>query len=351
MQLTTIVGEAARSLLASRGRNTLLLLVLAFCTFLPAYFELRATGDVVNTYRAGIKAGNGVIVVTRESGGSLDPAVCAALALNPDVVSGGSLELSDLVRPTTSPGVSIQSVRVSPGFLRVVDPTISGDVGAAALGVNASRELGIIVGGTMRPSSDSTLRIGAIVANSARAPIQSRWLYLVEAPLKPTECWLEAAPGSRSGLTDIVRARYSNVSDIRVSALVPKDSRQLLAGWEGRVSRFAWLPLGFIGGVAATIISIGRRNEYGLRRSLGIPRSQVLLQLQTETLLLDLGALVVSSSWIVACSIVASFDGRIALPIAARAGLLTFVVEWVAAQIGSAMLASSNVFDALRARS
>jgi hypothetical protein len=287
LKIQTTITEALFSLIANRGRNSVVALGLCFCIMLPAYLEMREGQATVDAYLEGIDSGNGVVVASRESGGLLDADVCLAQSRDSSVLSSGTLSQGGLVSMASAPGMSLQVAAYGGNYLRVIDPSFEGSLGATSMGAAGAHELGLAEGRHADLSGIGLTRIAEIVDAGSRVPAQGRWIYRPDSSTDGAkECWLEARPGMRAAVIDDLRAKFGHVGDLRVTTLVAAASEETVADWDLRATRWAWAPFAFTAALLYFLVSLPRRTEIGLRLSLGASRPAVLLQLYVENFVL-----------------------------------------------------------------
>jgi hypothetical protein len=316
----------------------------------PAYMDMREGHSTITRYAEGIESGNGVVVATRELGGLLDADTCLALERDSTILRSGTLSRARLVTLQSAPGLSLQVAAYGGNYLQVVDPSFRGSFGDIAMGAAGAKELGLSREGLADISGVGLVTISAIVDGNSRVPAQGRWIYEPDYSADGAEeCWIEASPGVRGPVIDVLRARFEHVGDLRVTTLVAADSQDAFSNWSSRATRQAWVPFAFTATLLYFLVSLPRRSEIGLRLSLGASRAIVLLQLFIENFVL---LSLVAASGVLWLSLAETSMGgeRLVLILGLVAFLKVACMHLMLASLTGLWLVSRSIYSSLRSK-
>ncbi|HHC08741.1 MAG TPA: hypothetical protein ENK55_08490 [Actinobacteria bacterium] len=356
-RLRDLVVDAVRNVAGSPTRTVLLALVAAGVVGGLVFTELAFTQDLLD-FRARFDASGGHVVIATNDDG-LPVARCVALADLDGVVAAAALDQAGPVETNLAPGTLFQTGRTTTGALRLFTtdphPTVAAVADRWVLGRAAADELGVEAGMWLAVD-DAARQVGAVIDTEARNPQVARWILHVVPPTgTTTQCWVEYAPGARSGRIELLDTRFADTGDqlvVRPWIRLDEFSRDPLTELAQRPQRAAWVAAGLL--LAASVWSATwlRRAHIGLYRAVGTGPAGLLVLGAVEAALPLLvggiaGALWAAAAWAAATGHTPQPDQAL---IAARTAASTLLVAVAAAPLLGPLTARQPIADQLKDR-
>ncbi|RZI95950.1 MAG: ABC transporter permease [Microbacterium sp.] len=222
------------------------------------------------------------IVVIDNSGRAFTGSGCTALAGIPGVIASGKVYDARAAHRVAMPHVPFQVATVSPGFVRLMDPTYSTrNGGTYVLGSDFGSVLGSGVGAALDLVGAPSGHVGAILPESLHSQRHARWAFNIairpdDAPIR--ECWFQVAPQEVEQYTALAPALFRDAAEMRIKRLAAPDSvNAATQRYESRASRFGWIVAGVLMGVLAGVNIMLRRAEYALYSISGFEPEELAL--------------------------------------------------------------------------
>jgi hypothetical protein len=289
-RLRDLVIDAVRNLTGSPVRSILLSVVAGGLVGGLVFTELASTQDL-RDFQAFFDASGGHVVVASNDDG-LPAARCAALSDVEGVVATAGLQSGTPVVTNVAPGTLYQTGVITSGGLDLFTNGPSPAVGDVAdrwiVGQAAAEELGVEPG--MWLGVDGRIRrVGAVVDTEARNPQIARWILTVAPPAADvTECWIEYAPGVRTGRIEVVESLFADTGDglvVRPWISLDEFARDPIQELADRPQRNAWLFAGLLLAALFWLATWFRRAHIGLYRAVGTGPAALFILGAVESIL------------------------------------------------------------------
>ncbi|KQR39795.1 FtsX-like permease family protein [Microbacterium sp. Leaf159] len=286
--LGELVLESVRSIVARPVLSVLTGLAIGALSLGAGLLEVHALNSLEATVAQQVAAGSDVLVIDAD-GSPIPSGPCEALARSGDVLEVGSVRSVVAVRLDDGGASSFQLATVSPGYLRVVAPKAL-SVHAVVAGSAVSDTLGVGAGSLVRLTDGRSLRVGAVLPAGARTQDRDRWMLEIApaaADASVAECWVESRQGSLDRVREMVPALFGSVGNLRVRSLVSTDVvTAAQAQYEGRVTRWSWVPVAVTCAGMLVISLRPRWPEFALYRIVGFSSSDIAVMFALEAWLL-----------------------------------------------------------------
>ncbi|MFA5564496.1 MAG: FtsX-like permease family protein [Acidimicrobiia bacterium] len=295
---SVLVGEVFRNL---KSRQLVWVVLWATTTGLIsvlAIAELDAGSRAIELRNQLDFAGANVAVVEPVSdslaGGGLNPGRCVALNGQTGVLRAGSEGLLNQIELAKAPGSPILPVEVSGPMVAIWDPTQANHPAvsngfwitsslATRLGVTDDALLAL-AGGKSGSEVATTVQITGRF-EPVRAPqMGARLIYPASPASRADRCWVEVdRPLTQDKLFGL-SAWFAVDAPVLVRPLLETNLFQSdpAAQYAGRVTRQAWLAVGFVVGVLWALLLRSRRGEMALLLTLGTGRLCTVGQVVAE---------------------------------------------------------------------
>ncbi|MDR1633750.1 MAG: hypothetical protein LBS27_02250 [Bifidobacteriaceae bacterium] len=280
--------EALANLAASPVRAVVCFGVQALLGALLVAGTTLEVGQIVTDYDALTAAGANMFVAQRVDGGGIDAARCDSLLGRPGVIGAGGLVSSERVTAKVDPGVSFDLMRASPGYAALVWPDLDRSVGAPVVGARVADKLGVFDSGSVAyVARDGSQDLAEVVSAPGAARIGELGNSMV-VPVAPvnrlTQCWVEAAPGARASVEELLVGWFDEPTRVLVAPAVLAAAPG--SGPADRLDRRLsyWAPLAVVGatGVFQAVLWLGRRADLGLYGLLGLRGGRLAVMVVTD---------------------------------------------------------------------
>ena len=336
-----LVRESVANLLSGGWRTVSLLVILMSVVAAAALFEAFSVSSILNRDVSLIQRGRYVLRISPgvDSPSGIDAGACARVAGQGGVLSSGAVLRSGLYEVSSTPGVRVRRISVTPGLLETLD--LAGPGSAVIVGAELADELDVIEGSAIRlvvAGSTETLVVDEVMAHpSVRFPEANRAVLVTGAPLgEAADCYVEAQPPVFDEYrTGIVALESLAAAPPTVSGLVSVEQGETPGDrYARRPSRFAsYAAAAVLCSLVAVSLQV-RRSEIGVYRASGSSRPAVFVVLCSEYLILIALAVAMAADVLV---IVTAEAGMYAESI--RHGLSVLVTTGVLTAAGTAVVA------------
>ncbi len=262
----------------------------------PALLEWRTVGTVAANEAEGIRAGVYALRVTApsatgERGPGLSAQRCEELNSLAGVVAAGptwgetDVELEPF-RADLTPALAL-----SPGALSVLAPdapqvAISSEI---VVGDRLADLMGLTSGQPIAGSG--AVHQVAVVSDSRGARLTGAWAIVSSAALRPAgDCLVEIKPASFPWFTANNVGAWFGENVTLASFSDDISQAEVLADYEGRLTRLLWAPLALAGALSVAVSMRARRESVAVYKLVGLGTEQVTMILGSELLLSWLAA-------------------------------------------------------------
>jgi hypothetical protein len=337
MRLRAQVSESLRNLWSRPLQSIFIAVVsasLAFTVFLLPWLNLTYANALLEQ---DVLDGRTIIVIGNSTG-TIPTGLCDSLNSVQGVRSAGAVIAG--VDAETPGGRRLSAVLVTPGLISVQWPELA-----------APETRGVVL-----PASESQLALGQVdlVIDSSRASVEivgkarapGRLNNLASMLMIPssqvgasTECYVESAPGSESGVGDVVASRFPANAGYRVVPFLAGPR----AGANSEVlidsSPVRWLPIAAAAVVVVLTASLAwsRRYDLAVYQQLGLPRTGVAVMSLVEWFAVVL--LPASAGTFAAILLAAQGDVTSTAAVSAASATLQFVLGSILAPLAAGIVA------------
>lgn len=302
MKIRSIISEAARNITTGTSRAVLFMLISVLSMLAFAGFDISMIHNIEQQSLARIQAYADTSAVV---GGAVDGKSCDGLAgLNDVSAYSGGLRQSRDIALVATPGKTISSYEVTPGFLRmlVLSDESLGTSSQASSRIDArgvwisrlvSRDFGLVKGSTLY-TSNGTVRVAGVFSwpNDGR---DTRLGYAIisvgSSSRNYDECWVKQWPNgqiadSQIMATLVISSRTSDNSSIGITRINKGYDSHFNPHelFRHRISRFAPLIV-FALGILVGLFSVHRRRlEYAGALHAGQTKLAQVTEILCETI-------------------------------------------------------------------
>lgn|GEM_PF-5763068 len=228
--------------------------------------------------------GSHVFTVSNDQNRPLDAGRCDQLNTVSGVMTAGGVLASSAFSVPTDPGYLGDYVRVTPGYLRVLWPSVEkSELVKVGVGSSLAANFGLVSGAHLAIVANSQplfFRVDYVAVEDRRFPTFSRAIVVVEAPTGSVlSCYVEVQAGASDDVATVLAGWFADSGQVTVTSIWSADQSQptLQDELASRISQ--WVP--FI--LAATVILVWcfswmmRRQEISVYRMLGLSTAQLVL--------------------------------------------------------------------------
>jgi hypothetical protein len=247
---------------------------------------------IVATNDQMVAVGVNLLVAQRDDREPIDAALCDALRSRPGVLAAGGATSSKRVVSAVDSGLSFDLVQATPGYAAVIWPDLQGlpEANHGLAGHRVAEQLGVADGAGVPYVWGATTGFveAAAAPGQARAADHTNSIVVPVAPVgSVVQCFVEAEPGARAALEQLLLGWFDQPANMLVTPLVTALSfgadpdTQLT----NRFSR--WIPLAAALVLAAftTALWLSRRTEVGLYGLLGLRGVALTVMVTTDYVL------------------------------------------------------------------
>lgn len=281
-RLSALLVDAVRNVICSPMRSVLLAATTAGLIGALVLTELSTTDDLLAVQSRFVDSGGNVVVAFSEEG--LDSGRCAAIAYMSGTVETAAVTRGSPVEVGQAPGTLFNSGSITTGALTLFTlkptPRVSDVIDRWVIGSAAAAELGLSEGMWLTVNSGEHRQVGAVIDTEVRNPQIDRWILRIgPAAGTASQCWVEFAPGARTGRKEMVETMFADSSDILVTPWIRPDkfSRDPVTELATRPQTNAWLIAGLLLAGIGWLGTWFRRSHVGLYRAVGTGPATLLI--------------------------------------------------------------------------